>query len=537
MALANVAWILASNGRRVLALDWDLEAPGLHRYFLPFLVDRELTVSPGIIDFVLDYTLAAMTPPEEKVEPGKDWYLPYTNILRYAVSLDWPFPGQGRLDFIPAGRQVASYSTRVNSFNWQDFYTRLGGRAFLDSVKERMRSEYDYVLIDSRTGVSDSSGICTIQMPDALVVCHTLNNQSVKGAAAVAASVQVQRHSSPLRILPVPMRVENAEKDKRDLRREEALACFTSLGLEYSRRIQFPYIPYYAYEEILSTFGDAPDDTGTFLESCERLTGLISEGQFNRLQVTQERNRREEVLKAYAAGNIVHDANKAQESSFLARLAINFFSALSRSARRAIYFSLLFFLLCLSCAVTWRMFDELEKSREGSQRLKAEISELRNSKEYTKFDILSARCSWKSGSTDAIEIEGEPGTLASCFDYKVPYGFNDYAAIVAVGLASCEGSRDVEIKRAEMRSYQLKNMLRRSPYGGISGPALYSLNLGRYEGPCSGKDSFIQRKVVIVGIDFSLPQIRENLRTALRRSFDLDVDNYSSFDLAPVKEK
>jgi MinD superfamily P-loop ATPase len=37
MALANVAWILASNGKRVLTVDWDLEAPGLHRYYMPFL--------------------------------------------------------------------------------------------------------------------------------------------------------------------------------------------------------------------------------------------------------------------------------------------------------------------------------------------------------------------------------------------------------------------------------------------------------------------------------------------------------------------
>ena len=37
MALANVAWILASNGKRVLAVDWDLESPGLHKFFHPFL--------------------------------------------------------------------------------------------------------------------------------------------------------------------------------------------------------------------------------------------------------------------------------------------------------------------------------------------------------------------------------------------------------------------------------------------------------------------------------------------------------------------
>ena len=33
MALANVAALLARAGHRVLAIDWDLEAPGLERYF------------------------------------------------------------------------------------------------------------------------------------------------------------------------------------------------------------------------------------------------------------------------------------------------------------------------------------------------------------------------------------------------------------------------------------------------------------------------------------------------------------------------
>ena len=48
MALANVGWILASSGKRVLLVDWDLEAPGLHRYLSPFLLDGELTSSDGI---------------------------------------------------------------------------------------------------------------------------------------------------------------------------------------------------------------------------------------------------------------------------------------------------------------------------------------------------------------------------------------------------------------------------------------------------------------------------------------------------------
>src|SRR5947207_2910683 len=58
MAMANVAWLLASNGARVLTIDWDLESPGLHRYFHPFLRDRELRNSDGILDLVRRYAEA-----------------------------------------------------------------------------------------------------------------------------------------------------------------------------------------------------------------------------------------------------------------------------------------------------------------------------------------------------------------------------------------------------------------------------------------------------------------------------------------------
>jgi hypothetical protein len=87
MALANVAWILATNGRRVLVVDWDLEAPGLHHYFRPFLVDRALKSTPGIFDLVFDYTLAALTPGDE--EAGLDWYSPMP------ISSATPFPWSG----------------------------------------------------------------------------------------------------------------------------------------------------------------------------------------------------------------------------------------------------------------------------------------------------------------------------------------------------------------------------------------------------------------------------------------------------------
>src|SRR3954454_2367247 len=81
MALANVAWLLASSGKRVLAIDWDLEAPGLHRYFEPFLTDKTLAQSTGIIDFVRDFATAALT---AKTSSDHDFYAEYSDLLAHA---------------------------------------------------------------------------------------------------------------------------------------------------------------------------------------------------------------------------------------------------------------------------------------------------------------------------------------------------------------------------------------------------------------------------------------------------------------------
>src|SRR6516225_3191088 len=81
MALANVAWILAANGKRVAVIDWDLEAPGLHRYLHPYLRDPELLDSSGIIDFVMAYAREAIKP--AKPTPDTAWYLPHANLLRH----------------------------------------------------------------------------------------------------------------------------------------------------------------------------------------------------------------------------------------------------------------------------------------------------------------------------------------------------------------------------------------------------------------------------------------------------------------------
>ncbi|MFC6014987.1 FxSxx-COOH system tetratricopeptide repeat protein [Plantactinospora solaniradicis] len=284
MALANVAWLLANNGHRVLTVDWDLESPGLHRYFHPFLVDKELRGSHGVIDLVREYARAATRPAEgssEVLNPVEVSNL--AQIQRYASSLEFPFPNDGGIDLVPAGRQGPEYSTRVSTFNWDDFYDRLGGAVFLTALREDLRNHYDYVLIDSRTGLSDTAGICTVLLPDVLINCFTMSTQSIQGAVSVARSIRNLRHGQPIRIFPVPTRVEDGEQTKLERSRTHARQLFEPFVRALDRQdsdkywgsVEIPYKVYYAYEEILAAFGDRPRQEGTLLAAYERLTGIV----------------------------------------------------------------------------------------------------------------------------------------------------------------------------------------------------------------------------------------------------------------------
>jgi CO dehydrogenase nickel-insertion accessory protein CooC1 len=292
MALANVAWILASNGKRVLTVDWDLESPGLHKFFHPFLDESTVSATPGVIEIINDYASAA-------VDPGPrndDWHLEYANVERHAVSLEWAFPDGGKLDFLSAGRQNRDYSAAVCSLDWDNFYDRLGGGRFFRAMREDMKQKYDYVLIDSRTGLSDVADICTIELPDVLTVCFTLSDQSIEGAANVSRQISGRYRDRNIRVLPVPMRIEDGEKEKLDVGRAQARMKFEGFpagmtpegsALHWAS-VEVPYKPFYAFEETLATFGDDPGSPASLLSSFERITDAVTAGHVTAMRPIPE---------------------------------------------------------------------------------------------------------------------------------------------------------------------------------------------------------------------------------------------------------
>jgi MinD-like ATPase involved in chromosome partitioning or flagellar assembly len=178
MALVNVAADLLARGRKVLLVDFDLEAPGLDTF--PMTLDRP--VRGGLVEMITDYldSSSESTP----------------SVLEYVYGAKLDGVENGSLWIMPAGCQDSSYDSRFRSIDWQDFYEEQGGFLFFEDMKAQWMEalDPDYVLIDSRTGHTDIGGICTRQLPDCVVAVFFPNEQNLRGLAPVVQDVRKEKH-------------------------------------------------------------------------------------------------------------------------------------------------------------------------------------------------------------------------------------------------------------------------------------------------------------------------------------------------------
>jgi MinD-like ATPase involved in chromosome partitioning or flagellar assembly len=260
MSLANVAVLLSHRGKRVLIIDFDLEGPGLHRYFKGTIASR-----PGIIEFFQDLRSSVVNGSENQrqvIEALLD-----RGDYVQTVTIDNPNELSGTrasLGLISSGRFDRAYPDRVRRFPWQQFYETYP--SIVEDIADVLAERFDFILVDSRTGTTDIGNVCTVLLPEKLVLVSTPNEQSLHGATEVGRqAVELRKESSdlrPLPIFPLMSRIEHAEDDLRrhwiDVARQRFEDVFRSVyGLDrdlslYFDKIQIPHRSFYAYGEIIA---------------------------------------------------------------------------------------------------------------------------------------------------------------------------------------------------------------------------------------------------------------------------------------------
>lgn len=294
MALANIAVLLAQDhGKQVIVVDWDLEAPGLHKFF--GIGDED--IDQGVIEYLYNYKNLVRDP-----RPNLD--IRDISVKKYLKDVR-RFSSGGSIRLLPAGSQKdrAKYAEKVRAFDWENFYRDWNGAQVIEALRTEFKTLSGFTLIDSRTGVTDVGGICTMQLPDTVVFVFVFNDQNLSGVEQVASEL-TNAESSAVKALHrrpdmlfLPSRKELTELPRlRDWEGKSAERlrrfCNTPIILKryndprtYLRKMSIPYVPYFAYGEELAALSEKGYE---MTEAFEPLLSLLLREDRERLPETKQ---------------------------------------------------------------------------------------------------------------------------------------------------------------------------------------------------------------------------------------------------------
>lgn len=166
-ALAGAALALAGEGKDVMMVDMDIEAPGLATLFVP-----EERIGKGVLDYMIEST----------VDPG-------VQIGDYVLDVTDPAllrEDDGRVYLVPAGKVDQHYLQKLARIDYQD-HRENALRESLSRLLTALRAHYqvDYILVDARASFHDMGGVAAVQLPHGVVLFGNDTRQSWDGMAQV----------------------------------------------------------------------------------------------------------------------------------------------------------------------------------------------------------------------------------------------------------------------------------------------------------------------------------------------------------------
>lgn len=177
LALANIANRLSEFGKSVCMIDFDLEAPGLHIKFRDSL--EKNSIGRGLVDYIYEFSKNDTVP---------------DNILDFTTEVNTLSEERGKISLIAAGNTASQeYWKKLSHISWTKlFYEKnSAGIDFFYNLKLQIEQqiEPDFLLIDSRTGITDIAGVTMSIMADEVVLFAANNLENLDGVGQVLCSL------------------------------------------------------------------------------------------------------------------------------------------------------------------------------------------------------------------------------------------------------------------------------------------------------------------------------------------------------------
>jgi MinD-like ATPase involved in chromosome partitioning or flagellar assembly len=314
-ALTHVAWILAQRGRKVVAIDLDLEAPGLSTAF-------NLTPNPeyGIVDYFYEQ---AYLP--EGVEPR-------ISIAQIFGEVRIP-NATGRLFVVPAGTLDLDYVSKVDDLRATTITDR--GENLWGIFQREIQAQInpDILLIDSRTGINQWGALSLFQAADEVIVFLFPNEQNQQGIRLLLEALHSFRNVSLNFVFtPVPDTSETGMRKIRDIWRSlNHVASSSDHDDEETNQSQFDgdessseadllIIPYLSLIAVADSY-----PVSALLSYYSRIANLIGEetDELQRKAVLTDSNARWPIIKSLNFPE-VNAADPQQDLSLLFQRTADF---------------------------------------------------------------------------------------------------------------------------------------------------------------------------------------------------------------------
>ncbi len=185
--LAAAAWQLAEQGKRVVVVDLDVEAPGAGS-LLGASTER------GVLDFLVDHAATGSTDLHRMSAAAKE------------IGKEAPL-----VDVIPSGRLDSAYFEKLARLDYTgsgllapqaESPVREGLQALLRAIAAQTPPP-DYILLDSRAGLHDVAGLSLHDLAHVDVLVGRDSDQNYRGLELTVAALGRRRQNADLRAIVV----------------------------------------------------------------------------------------------------------------------------------------------------------------------------------------------------------------------------------------------------------------------------------------------------------------------------------------------